>query len=202
MNRRIKRKNAGLYLKQGFLSLVLLGITIYLGVVSPLIETLFPPTIHKISELTSAPFTKQHTHIKFHADKLFYTGYDNLSKGKVTGHYYYTIEEQCCLFLLLDTQADSPKETLTDYEGVFHLSKNQELYDQLTLSLAKDMDWACESMRAISLPMIASQPDYHLMPTIFLVIGLGFCTIVFGLSMLNNFLHFYQYKRHTKRSSN
>lgn len=48
MNRRIKRKNAGLYLKQGFLSLVLLGITIYLGVVSPLIETLFPPTIVQV----------------------------------------------------------------------------------------------------------------------------------------------------------
>lgn len=197
MNRRIRKKNAGLYLRQGLLSIVLLVMTIYLGMTSSLKETLFPPTIKNWSEFTSDSL-KKHSIVKIHNDILYYTGYDNHSGEKVTGHYYYTIQENRCFFLLLDKQNGTPKETLTDYEGIFHLTEDENLYNQLTLALAKDTDWSSSSLKKIALPIIASQPDYHSMPALVLIGAIVFCSLVFVLSAINNFYSYHRYKHHIR----
>ena len=201
MNRRYRKKNAGLYLKQGLLALLLLGLTIYLGASSSLVRNLFPPTVTSLSELESASFNKKHTVIKLHSDQIFYTGYDNQTDGKITGHYYYTIQDNQCLFLLLDPQDGTPRQTLTNHKGTFHISENPELYHQLTLSLSKDLDWSSESMRRFSLPMIASQPDYHLLPALLLTIALILCTFIFTLSIVSNFLGYYRCRQRTVHRS-
>lgn len=187
------RKHKILYLKQGIISFILMVLTIYLGIVSSLTQTLFPQSVTDISHLSSESYRKEHPIIQLTCDTLYYTGYDNYLKDKVTGHYYYTIQNHYCLFVLLDVTDDSPKETITNFKGTVKLIDDTSVFHNLTQNLSKDMEWSTRSLQGISLPVIASQPDYHLIPMAVFVIGLVICLILFGYGTLSNFYYYFRY---------
>lgn len=193
MNRNNQRKHGILYLKQGIISLILLALTIYLGIVSSLTQTLLPPVVEDISQLSSEEFAKEHPMIEINLDKLYYTGYDNYSKEKVTGHYYYTIQNHFCLFVLMDATDNPPKETIEQFNGTLKITTDETVYNQLTQQLSKDIDWSSRSLQGITLPVIASQPDYHFIPTVAFAVGLTICLIAFGYGTLSNFYYYFRY---------
>lgn len=193
MNQQNRRKHAKLYLKQGIISLVLLVLTIYLCIASSLTQTLFPPVINKIEVLSSPSYTRSHPIVRISCKNLYYTGYDNHSKNKVTGHYYYTMQDNYCLFLLLDKSDTAPKEKLAHYTGTFRIIKDETLFNQLTKSLSKDMVWSAQSLQDISIPAIPSEPDYHTLPVIILAIGLFLCFLIFSYGTIRNFYYYNKY---------
>lgn len=194
MNRNNRAKHAILYLRQGAISLILLILTVYLGMVSSLSQTLFPYGVSDISQLSSESFVEEHPMIQIHCDELYYTGYDNYnSKEEVTGHYYYTIQDHYCMFVLLDKSEKAPEEMIKNFKGTLKITKDESAFNDLTQNLALDMEWSARSLQGITLPVIVSQPDYHFVPTVVLVVGLVICSLIFGYGTISNFYYYFRY---------
>jgi len=171
MNRNNQAKIAQLYFKQGIISLIFLALSIYLCSVSSIIGNLFPPLVEDLSHLSSSSFIKKNPIVQIHCDTLYYTGYDNYTKEEVSGHYYYTVQDNYCMFVLLEKTNDTPEDMLKNFRGTVKITENETAFTNLTVNLSKDMEWSARSLQKISLPLIASEPDYHFLPTIFLLFG-------------------------------
>lgn len=188
MNRRTRKKYAGLYFRQGVLSVILLAATLYFSLFIFLESTFFPKTVTNLSTLKKESFIKKHTTVTLSLDKLYDTGCVGRSGKKTTGRYYYALSDNLCLFVLLDT--DKQKDSYTDYVGTFYLIEDETLTKSLIHSLAKDINWSSESLSGITLPVIASEPDHHPVSTILLMVG---CALCFGLFLTSCIINFHHY---------
>lgn len=184
------RKYAAIYARQGMLSLILLIFTIYLTADSSLNEILFLPTIENVSILESEKYRSKNPVVRIHAKTLYYTGYDNEDGKKATGHYYYMLQDGRCLLVLLDSSRDKPQKILKDYTAAFRLIEDDTLDNQLLTSMAADMEWSSQSFMDITLPVLASQPDYHPLIVAMLVILLISGSVIFLLSVIFNFQNY------------
>lgn len=193
MNHNNRRKHAILYLRQGIISLLLLALTLYLGITTSLTQTLLPPTVTDISQLSSENYIYDHPTLQLHLDKLYYTGYDNYSNNKITGHFYYSIQNNYCLLVLLDASDESPKQTIDSFKGTFKITTEDTLYNHMIQQLSKDAEWSSRSLQGITLPVIASQPDAHFIPAIIFAVGLLICIIAFGYGTISNFYYYFRY---------
>lgn len=193
MHRYNRKKHKMLYIRQGIISLLLLAVTIYLGISASLTQSLFSPVIKDLSVLSSAEYCERHPIIQLRCDTLYYTGYDNYLKDNVTGHYYYAIQNHCCILVLLDTTESTPKDAITNFKGTVKLIDDADTFHNLTQNLAKDMDWSSRSLQGITLSVIASQPDYHPVLTALFTAGLLACLIVFGYGTISNFYYYLRY---------
>lgn len=193
MKRIHQEQRSNLYLKQGVLSLILLIFSVYLCSQSSLIHALLPPVVSDITILSSSGYVEDNPIVQLTCETIHYTGYDNYSKDNVTGHYYYTTQNNRCLFLLLDKSEGKPEETIHHFKGTAKLIQDESLFTNLTANLSKDMEWSASGMQKVSIPVIASQPDYHFMPSVFMLFGYVICFLMFGYSVLHNFYYYYKY---------
>lgn len=193
MHRNNTKKHARLYLRQGILSLLLLCLTLYFTMVSSLTQTLFPAVVTEIEALSSEAFRNANPIIQLNCDTIHYTGYDNYSQNKVTGYYYYAIENRRCLLILVDATSKEPADTIKNFKGTVKLTENLTLFNELTSHISKDIEWSARSLQELSIPVIASQPDFHFLPTVILGIGLLVCFFVFGYGTVSNFYYYRKY---------
>ena len=188
MNKRTRKKYAKLYFRQGVLSVILLAVTLYFALSILLEGTFFPPTLTNLSALKKESFTRNHSTVNLSLKKLYDTGCEGRSGKKTTGRYYYTLSDDLCLFVLLDT--DKQKAFYTDYSATFTLMNDDSLTKSLIHSLARDIGWSSESLGNITLPVIASEPDHHPVSNILFIVGCILCT---GLFLISGILGFYHY---------
>lgn len=208
MHRFNHRKFARTYRKQGTLSLLLLIVTLLLAYTASPAQALFPPSIRNLASLDSEKYMDKQPIVRIHCDELSYTGYDNRSGDKVTGHYYYTLQDGRFLCFLLNSDTDNKTpQTLKNYTCTVRLINDKALYHQLIKQFAQSMDWSTDSLLNISIPVIASQPDCHLSSTILFVVALLVCIVIFSASAGLNFYHFHKcrkqalMRRHMRPSS-
>lgn len=199
MHRLNHKKFAGTYFGQGILSVLLLAAALYLAYTSAPAQALFPPSVSELTQLNSENYIARHPIVKIHCDELSYTGYDNQTGRKTTGHYYYTIQDGKFLYVLLDAQESAPAQTLKDYTCTVRLINDQTLYHKLIGQFAETMDWSSDSLLKMSLPVIASQPDCHLSSTILFTIALILCTCIFLISAVLNFYHYHKCRQHIRQ---
>lgn len=193
MNRRTRKKYARLYLGQGVLSVLLLAATLYFGLSILSEGTFFPPTVTKLSTLKKESFLKKHSTVSLSLNKLYDTGCVSRSGNKITGRYYYAVSDGLCLFVLLDTTEQ--KDVYTDYKGTFYLTDDKTLSKSLINSLAKELGWSSESLREMTLSVIASEPDHHPVSITLFAIGCSLCFLLFLTSCILNFYHYLCCKR-------
>lgn len=207
MHRFNHRKFARIYRKQGILSIFLLAVTLCLAYSASPAQALFPPRADSLAQLDSEEYADGQPIVRIHCDELSYTGYDNRSGDKITGHYYYTLQDGRFLCFLLSPDTDMPRQSLKNYTCTVKLIDDKTLYHQLIREFAQSMDWSTDSLLDISIPVIASQPDCHLSSTIWFTVALLICIVIFSTSAGLNFYHSHKcrkqalMRRHMRTSS-
>lgn len=191
MNRRTLRKYATIYLKQGILALLLFIFVVCLSFASSWRHTLFPTKVSNIKKLTEETFIENHPTVQMNCGTLYYTGYSNKNDKSTTGRYYYTITSDCLLYVLLDEQESDNRDIIEDYSGTFRLIEDANLHHALTEMMASELSWSSGSLKELSLPIVASQPDYHLSTAILFAVGLAVCAVIFLAAFLINIHHYY-----------
>jgi len=195
MNRRTLRKYAAIYLKQGLFALLLFIFVVCLSLASSWRHTLFPTEASDIKKLAEESFIEKHPTVELNCGTLYYTGYNNKKDKNTTGRYYYTITSNCLLYVLLDEKESGNRDIIQNYSGTFHLIKDTNLHHALTERMADELNWSTNSLNELSLPVVASQPDYHLTTAILFAVGLAVCGVIFLVAFLINIHHYYHCKR-------
>lgn len=193
-----RRQHTTLYFRQAILGCLLLCVTIYLCFSVSFIETLFPPAT-KIPQLTKDSYIDSHPDVKVTFDTLYYTGYDNYSDTKLTGHYYYGLQDNQFILVLLNTTDKAPKDTLENYKGKFRITYDETQFNKLTGQLAESLNWSQDSLKNISLPIIVSEPDYHWLTSFLSSLLLIICLITFLLVTIGNFRCYLKCKQYERR---
>lgn len=196
MNRRTLRKYASIYLKQGLFSLLLFLFAVFLALTSSWRYSLFPEKVTSISQLAEKDFAKEHPVVQLQCDTLYYTGYNNKDKA-ISGRYYYTTNKNHLLYILLDEESSQNKDVIQNYSGTVRLIEDNNLYHALTTQLAEELTWSFDSLSRLSIPFLASQPDYHHGTALAFAIVLAVCGLIFLLSFIFNMLHY----RHCKQQA-
>lgn len=193
-----RKQHTAIYLRQALLSFLLLCVTIHLCFSVSLIETLFPPAT-KIPQLTKDSYIDSHPDVKLTFDTLYYTGFDNYSDTKLTGHYYYALQDNRFILVLLNPTDKEPEDTLEHYNGKFRITYDETQYNKLTDQLAQSLNWSQESLRNISLPILVSEPDYHWLSSFMASVLLIVCLITFLLVTISNYRCYLKCRQYQKR---
>lgn len=132
----------------------------------------------------------ENTFVVATVDNLYYTGY-NVSYlfGKDYG-YYYVLENDKCIFVLIPT-LDKPEEHIKDYTIYGRVAKitNSSSAHSMISGLADDLNWSIAGIRNISGNHIINNADYHpflfLLVLILLLIGIVLSTYLIIINLMH-----------------
>lgn len=95
---------------------------------------------------------------------LYYTGYDNTNFDKITGHYYYALDDTSCTIYLLSCDIihndGSVPLTITDLSFNARLTHNDVNLKSLLRSLSADIDWNYYSLSQCTGTIVVDQTMY------------------------------------------
>lgn len=189
------KQSAAYYLRRILLILFFLGLIIWTTHSYPFFPVLFPPvitdytTLAKETNLTSS-------YVNLSTPKLYYTGCDNTRNGVVVGHYYYALEDNCCMLFLLKSGDSKPEQVITSYRSNYKLLSDEHLMNNLTTSLATEVSWKPEALKNITVPMLASETDYPHTSTVILAVTLSIVTL---LLVIYFFIYLYRFIHITRK---
>lgn len=131
-------------------SLIMLAILF----VCPFYLLFHPVNVNDINKVS-----KNQQYVNVHAETLYYTGY-NLIKtfGREYG-YYYALDEEKCIFVIIPID-DSPAKVINDYtfKGKV-ISKNKSFYQMMEV-FSGDLNWNQKDLSDFSSDFIISSADY------------------------------------------
>ncbi|NLZ80400.1 MAG: hypothetical protein GX913_01130 [Clostridiales bacterium] len=163
--------------KRMFYPFLLIVITVYIFQQIPFYNTLRPKKIDHVSEIEAA-FKSDNHFIDLNMKKLYYSGYNYLENGKISGSYYYAIEDGTCYyFLLAEDSFDNRGEVLKDFRMRGKIEAGGENLNNLISNMAKDLSWTSSELRKASSPLLIKEVEYLQSKTIWLL-GINF-TIFF-----------------------
>lgn len=157
----MSRKRRSLKQFTVYLILALLtGLTLYFY---PFSKTLQPLEVSEYSQLNTM---KDADYVNFKAEKLYYTGCDYVTNKTVKGHYYYALSEKHCVYVLLKTNKKGEAQQIIESANInCKIIKQEKAFNNLTDSLANQLDWTNKNLEKIVYPYILSQPHYPLFST-------------------------------------
>lgn len=171
--------------KRMFYPFLLLIITLNIFQQTPFYNTLKPTKIDHVSEIDLA-FKNDMYFIDLTMEKLYYSGYDYLENGKISGSYYYAIEDGTCYyFLLLKDSFDNQSEPVRDLRMRGKIETGGKNLDYLISNMAKDLSWTNSELRKVSSSLLIKEVEYLQSKTMWL---LGINSTIFLTSC---FLFFY-----------
>lgn len=101
------------------------------------------------------------TYVEMSVDTLYYTGYDYVENGKVTGSYYYNIYDGTCIFFLLsNTQCNNHQETLSNVFLRAQLQSDSKLLPRLIQQMSADLGWTAQGLSSVSSRVLINAIDY------------------------------------------
>lgn len=128
----------------------------------PFYNIFHPDKVDSISSVTAG-----HKYVSVHADILYYTGYNlNKSFGREYG-YYYSIDEDKCIFAIVPV-TDTPAKMLRDYDFEAKVIKRNRPFKKMLTAFANDLNWNVNDLSDFSEVFVVSSADYS--PKIYMVI--------------------------------
>lgn len=129
--------------------------------VTPVSQLVFP---HPLTDKTHfmALHQSQSRYIQTTLTDLHFTGYTQKVLGYTNGYYYYTFQDDACIFVLL-----APDTCRHGAPGLDRLHvrvrviRHFEEYDTLTQLLAEDLDWTASGVRRQAPDYLLSEPGFH-----------------------------------------
>lgn len=176
-------------LKKMFFPFLLILITLYLFREIPFYNALKPIKIERLSQV-EAVFEQERYFVDLSISTLYYSGYDYLVNGKVSGSYYYAIEDGICYYFLISREAyikdSSTLLTLKDVRIQGKIESGENNLKELILNMAEDLSWTSAELRKVSSLFIINETEYLHSKTI-LMIGVNSAILI-----ISCFLFFYE----------
>ncbi|MCI8484655.1 MAG: hypothetical protein HFH41_09985 [Lachnospiraceae bacterium] len=145
-------------------------ILIVTWLVFPLYDLLFPQTLDNLEDLSIYEKSRS-SYVKAVLKDLHFTGYTNTLLGSTTGYYYYTIQDNQCVILLLSPS--TCEEGLPFIESVSiwgRVLKGNPAYHTLLENLSKDLKWTKAGISGKTSSYFISEPAFQLIPSAFLML--------------------------------
>ena len=155
--------------------ILFLLILIYIALNSSIINCLFPFKA-AISDQPSQLYNNGITYVETTSGTLHYTGYDYFKGSTTKAHYFYSLENGKCTIYVFSTDffTNGFQSTIENATFEAELIPASDNYKQLLTLMANDMNWTYEGLAACTDPIIISQMNYALVPSILLGIFIYF----------------------------
>ena len=164
------------YISRLFIPLIVLAAVGLLALLNP------PGSKYKASAVTepsqtSALFADQSKYVKMTAETLFYSGVDYKINDKVKARIYYTLDdEKCYYFIISSNKLPENYGTLENFTFTAKLIDDRELFNKITASVSKELDFSTSGIKEYSSPIIISQYHYvHGFTTFYIIMLLIIC---------------------------
>ena len=168
-------------LKRLFYAAAMLMITCAIFHYIPFFDIIWPAQIKDPSTIVEL-YQDGITYVELTADTLYYSGYDYVENGKVTGSYYYNIYDGTCIyFLLSNTQCSGRPETLSNVFIKARLQSGGKLLSELIQQMSADLGWTPQGLSSVSSRILINAVDYLLLKHI---IFFAITLLVFAVYMI------------------
>lgn len=120
---------------------------------------------------------------------LYYTGYDNTNFDKITGHYYYALDDTSCTIYLLSCDIihddDSVPLTITDLSFNARLTHNDVNLKSLLRNLSADINWNYYSLSQCTGTIVVDQTMYSTTKAILLLAAIIVIAVLNVVQIVN-----------------
>ena len=99
-------------------------------------------------------------YVKVTAKTLHYSGYNLIKFGNKKYGYYYALNDNQCVFVILPV-GSTPKKTLTNYSFKGKVIKPNSSYKEMLDAFSKDLNWDSQSLSKITGECLISNANYH-----------------------------------------
>ncbi len=154
-----------------------------LWLILPLYDILFPQNLDSIDNLSAYSNTHS-SYVSAKLDNLYFTGYTNNSFGRTNGYYYYTLQNEKCVIILLNPR--TCEEGLPQIDSVQirgRVLKGNTAYDALLDHLSQDLNWTKEGISQKTSGYFISEPAFRLVSST-LLMGIYLATGAYALIRL------------------
>ncbi|MGN0383204.1 MAG: hypothetical protein ACI4DS_02960 [Eubacterium sp.] len=136
----------------------------------PFRQIFSPQQLYSIWDCENA-YKNGNEYVTLTIDKMYYTGYDVLSNGNVSGSYYYCLSDDKCIFILANP-SDDTKDILTDYTIKAKVIDGNRIFNQLISNYSSDLNWNATGLNGVTADIVLSEPDYT--PGIYIFLLMAF----------------------------
>lgn len=119
-------------------------------------KSFIPKQIRTFDEITSA-YEKGWRFAVISSSDFYYTGYDYIRSNQKLGSYYFSIQDNTCLFVLLKDRSNAPPAKRHSYSVSGRLCWQDQAARQMLHSFAKELEWKEEELTKLSLPIMISE---------------------------------------------
>lgn len=169
-----------------FFPLIIFSLPLF---VLPFQEILSPVHVSSPASLVDS-FQSKETYVEVTFPELHYTGYNLTSNRRITGSYYYYIEDGQVLFVLVSGKNDSPDEVLYHYTSRGKLVERDKNFRHIMDLLAADLNFSPQGISLVSRLFLLSENAYHITFYTYMFIYLIGTVIVLVVFILINLVHF------------
>ena len=120
-------------------------------------------------------------YVKVTAKTLHYSGYNLIKFGNKKYGYYYALNDNQCVFVILPI-GSTPKKTLTNYSFKGKVIKPNSSYKEMLDAFSKDLNWDSQSLSKITGECLISNANYH---PIKYMIFMWFVIVIMLISLKN-----------------
>lgn len=195
----IPTRNFSYYIRRFGILLAFLLLILTVFFLYPFRSIFFPEVVADFTTFNNDYKSLESPYVNIFTSTLYDTGYDNTVNGRVTGHYYYTVRDNCCMFFLLSPNT-ATGEVIEVAQQNYKLIKKDDVLQKLTSSLASSLDWNEAALNKISVSYLASELDYPRTSSLILAIGLCLSGLACILNLLLGLLDFVRYLSKTRSS--
>lgn len=164
--------------------------------VLPFSEVFFPKQVSYASELPEK-YEGGSKYVEFSFPKLYYTGYNLISGNNIEGSYYYYIENEKALFVLVKGTSDTPEPVIYDYVCRGALTDWDKNIRNVLFEYAKDISFSPTGLTSVTFNVLLDETAYHLKLYTYLFIYTICIAIILGVFVLINLIIFSIPELHT-----
>ena len=144
------------------ISLVPLTIIILLLLNIPFSDIFYPRNLTYANSAATV-YDSGNEYVEITLNNINYTGYDCIRRGKIYGSYYYSLVNNSCTFILIDTSdMNEIPPTLSNHTITARLVPADSLLDEVMQSFAMDIGWTFEGLKNVSSSVVIDETEYNL----------------------------------------
>lgn len=121
---------------------------------------LFPLRLNNAGEAEEACEQDNH-YVYCTVPRMMYAGIDHMEKGRLDGHYYYSLEDGRCQYYLVASERGNAVPVLENYSFNARILKEEEIAKDLDRLMSDMLGWTEEGVNGAANDYILSEIDYN-----------------------------------------
>lgn len=139
-------------------------------------KEIFTPLELSVANSAKTVYESGIEYVELTLSEVHYTGYDSYRRNKKNGSYYYSLVNNNCTLILIETKSKKPPKLLSDYKINARLIEDSELSETVIKKLAKDLDWTVDGLTSVTSNITIDETAYH--KEIYIYVGLTLITLI------------------------